>query len=217
VHAVTAGVWLLIVVFLAVAALDWAAVHTRSKALEYVCKPGCMLVLIAAAAALDGPDDGTRTALVAALALSAIGDVFLMVRGDSSNLFVAGLGSFLLAHVAYVVAFWLDGVEPGGVGAGLALAVVLVTAVGRPVVAAVRHGEEPQLAGPVTAYVGVISLMLLSAAGTLDPVAIAGAVLFAGSDALIARTRFVREAAWAPLAIIVSYHLAQALLVVSFG
>ena len=50
---------------------------------------------------------------------------------------------------------------------------------------------------------------------TASPVAGAGAVLFMGSDALIAWNRFLRPLAWAPWAIIVTYHLAQALLTVS--
>jgi uncharacterized membrane protein YhhN len=214
---VNSSAWLLVTVFLGVAALDWAAVHSKSKVLEYLCKPGCMLALIAAAVAMDPVDEGARTALVVALALSTLGDVFLMLRGERPQLFLAGLGAFLLAHVAYVVAFWLEGVEGAGLAVGAVLALVLVVVVGRPVVRAVRAGEEPAMAGPVTAYIGVISAMVLSAAGTTEPVAVAGGVLFAGSDGLIARHRFIREAPWQPLAIIVSYHLAQALLVISFG
>jgi hypothetical protein len=42
-----------------------------------------------------------------------------------------------------------------------------------------------------------------------------GALLFMTSDALIGEERFVRHRAWQPLAIIVTYHVAQALLVVS--
>lgn len=212
-NAVDATVWLLLVLFVAVAALDWAAVHAGSKPLEYLCKPGCMVVLIAAAAALDPSDEAARTALVVALVLSTLGDVFLMVPG----LFLPGLVAFLFAHVAYVVAFWLDDVDAGGLLLGVALAALLVLAVGRPIVAAVRAGADPAMATPVAAYVGVISLMVLSAAGTGDGRAIAGALLFAGSDSLIARSRFVHPAAWAPLAIIVTYHGAQALLVTSFA
>jgi uncharacterized membrane protein YhhN len=215
--AVNASAWLLLTVYLAVAALDWAAVHTRSKALEYVCKPGCMVVLIAAAAAMDPSDDAAGTALIVALVLSTIGDVFLMLRGDRSELFLAGLAAFLAAHLAYIAAFALDGLSGGGLLLGVVLAAALVLLVGRPVVAAVRRGDEPEMATPVSAYVGVISAMVLAAAGTGDVVALGGALLFAGSDSLIARDRFVRPAPWAPLAIIVTYHVAQALLVVSFG
>jgi uncharacterized membrane protein YhhN len=214
---VDATVWLLLAVFLAVAVVDWTAVHVRSKALEYVCKPGCMLALIGAAAALDPDDEAARTALLVALALSTLGDVFLMLRGDRSGLFLAGLASFLLAHIAYVVAFSFDGLESSGMLVGAALAAALLLFVGRPVIGAVRGGEEPAMAGPVTAYVAVIATMVFAAAGTGDGRAIAGALLFAASDALIARQRFVREAPWAPLTIIVSYHVAQALLVVSFA
>jgi len=213
---VTTSASLLLAVFLAVAALDWAAVHVGNRPLEYACKPGCMLALIAAATAIDPADDVARAFLVVALVLSTVGDVFLMLRGDRPQLFLAGLGSFLLAHVAYVVAFWVEGVEAGGLVLGAVLAAGLLLLVGRRVVRAVRAGEEPGMAGPVAAYVGVISVMVLSAAGTGEAVATTGALLFAGSDALIAERRFARELPWQPLAIIVSYHLAQALLVVSF-
>jgi uncharacterized membrane protein YhhN len=58
--------------------------------------------------------------------------------------------------------------------------------------------------------------MVLAAFGTGDPTAMLGALLFAFSDSLIALGRFVRPRPWFPLAVIVTYHLAQALLTVSF-
>ncbi len=211
----TAG--LLLALFAAVAALDWAAVHTKSKGLEYLCKPGCMVLLIAAAAALDPVDDTARTAAVVALSLSAVGDVFLMLRGERPSLFLAGLGAFLLAHVAYVAAFSIEGLDLAPTVAGVVLAAALVLLVGRRVVAAVRRGDEPSMATPVSAYIGVISLMVLTATGTGDVRATLGALLFAASDSLIAEHRFVRERSWQPVTIIVTYHLAQALLVWSFA
>jgi uncharacterized membrane protein YhhN len=218
---VDASTWLLLALFLAVAAVDWAAVHVGSKPLEYVAKPGCMVFLIVAAVTLDPADGAARTALVAALVLSTLGDVFLMLPGrqpdtPGPNLFVAGLASFLVGHVAYVVGFVLEGVEPTGLAVGLVPVALVIATVGRRVVAAVRAGDEPELAVPVTAYVAVISAMLLCAFGTGDGRAMVGACLFAGSDSLIAWERFVRKRPWGPLVIIVTYHLAQALLVVSF-
>jgi uncharacterized membrane protein YhhN len=85
------------------------------------------------------------------------------------------------------------------------------------VAAAAQAGPEPGLAGPVRAYVVVIALMVASAVGTADPWAIAGAALFATSDSLIAWERFIRTRPWADLAIMVTYHLAQLLLVISFA
>jgi uncharacterized membrane protein YhhN len=212
---------LLLAVFGAVAVLDWVAVQRRSKPLEYLAKPGCMVALVGAAVVLDPVEPSAQPWLVVALVLSLLGDVFLMLPGrqpgsTGPDLFVAGLGSFLLAHLAYVAAFWIDGVDGAGLLVGAVLVVLLVGVVGRRVVAAVRASDEPGLAAPVTAYVAVISAMVASAAGTGDPRALVGAALFAGSDSLIAWDRFVRARPWAPMAIIVTYHLAQALLVVSF-
>jgi uncharacterized membrane protein YhhN len=218
---VNASAWLLLVIYLSVAAIDWAAVHLGSKRLEYVAKPGCMLFLIAAALALDPSDEAARVALVIALVLSTAGDVFLMLPGrqpdaDGPNLFVAGLASFLLAHVAYIVGFVLDGVALDGLLLGLLPVALVVGLVGRTVVRSVRTSGEPELATPVLAYVAVISGMLLFAFGTQDARAAVGALLFAGSDSLIAWERFVRQRPWGPLTIIITYHVAQALLVVSF-
>lgn len=213
--------WLLLALFLAVAALDWAAVQARSKPLEYLAKPGCMVFLVVAALTLEPADGAARAALVVALVLSTLGDVFLMLPGrqpgtPGPNLFVAGLASFLVGHLAYVAGFVFEGVEPGGLAIGLVPVALIIATVGRRVVAAVRASDEPELATPVTAYVAVISAMVLCAFGTGDLRAMVGACLFAGSDSLIAWERFVRKRPWGPLAIIVTYHLAQALLVVSF-
>jgi uncharacterized membrane protein YhhN len=68
--------------------------------------------------------------------------------------------------------------------------------------------------------------MVVAAVSTLDKdgwrtcaavSAAAGAVLFYVSDALIGFSRFVREWPWAPVAIIVTYHLGQAGLVLALG
>jgi uncharacterized membrane protein YhhN len=153
--------------------------------------------------------------------LSTVGDVFLMLPGreqDSAgpNLFVAGLAAFLLAHIAYVVGFVLDGVELSQMVLGLIPLVVIAVFAARPILAGVRGSDERELTQPVTAYIGVISAMVLLAFGTGDVRAMAGAVLFAFSDSLIALGRFVRPRPWFPLAVIITYHLAQALLTVSF-
>src|SRR5437764_12748448 len=99
---VTLG-FVLVGVAVAVGALDWVAVARRNRPAEYVFKPLTMVVLIAAAVALQkGNPTYVCGVTLAALVLSLAGDVFLMLPQD---LFVAGLGSFLLAHAAYVAAF----------------------------------------------------------------------------------------------------------------
>jgi uncharacterized membrane protein YhhN len=204
--------FLLLAFALVVAAGDWIAIHTGNRPLEYLCKPLTMVVLIAAALALDPADGTVRGWFVAALVLCLVGDVFLMLPQD---LFVFGLGAFLLGHVAYVVGMHVDGVDAARLIAGLALVVVAMAVLGLRIVAGVRAGPEPELAGPVVAYMAVISAMVASAIGAGHAAGVAGASLFYVSDALIAWNRFLDETPHARLAIIVTYHVAQVGLVLS--
>ena len=66
---------------------------------------------------------------------------------------------------------------------------------------------------PVLAYLTVISVMLITAWWTGDLRIIPGALLFALSDGLIGWTKFVRRDWDMDVPIIVTYHLAQVLLV----
>jgi uncharacterized membrane protein YhhN len=144
---------------------------------------------------------------------SLAGDVFLMLPQD---LFVFGLGSFLLGHLAYIVGMQLDGTERPALLLGIAIVAVAMVLVGRPVIAAVKR-KEKALLGPVVVYMLVISAMVASAFGTTRPLAIAGASLFYASDALIAWNRFIDEKSWGRMAIITTYHLGQILLILSLA
>jgi uncharacterized membrane protein YhhN len=73
------------------------------EAHEYVLKPLTLVLLIAAAVSLREGDPPARWWFtLAALGSSLAGDILLMLARDR---FVAGLASFLLAHVCDVVAF----------------------------------------------------------------------------------------------------------------
>jgi uncharacterized membrane protein YhhN len=207
------GVAFLLLAFAGVAAVgDWFAVARETKALEYLCKPLTMVLLIGAALALDPADPTVRTWFVIALALSLAGDVFLMLPRD---LFVFGLAAFLLGHLAYVVGMHVDGVSGGRFLVGIVVVVVAVLVIGTRILRGVRAGPEPALAGPVVAYMSVISLMVASAIGTGNGAAIVGASSFYASDALIAWNRFLAELRHGHVAIMVTYHLGQLGLVLS--
>ena len=188
------------------------AVARAQKPLEYLCKPGTLALLTGVALALHPAHDARRTAFVVALLLSLAGDVFLMLPRD---LFAGGLGSFLLAHVAYVVGFRQGpGSTPALAGATVWFAGITAP-IGWRVVQGVRAGGHGELVGPVVAYMVVLLAMVVTAIGTLGPLAALGATLFLFSDTVLAWNRFVRTLSWGPLAVIVSYHLAQGLLVLS--
>lgn len=203
-------------VFSLVAVADWLAVWRRWQVLEWVCKPLVMVVLVVLALRLDdvaSSGSSVRAWFVAALLFSLAGDVFLML-GSGERLFLGGLSSFFVAHVAYVVGFLVLGVSWARVG----LAAVLVAAVGLVVGGRVlRALGRSKLRGPVVAYMTVISVMVAAAVGTGRWWAVVGAALFYWSDATIAWNRFVRAFGAAKLVIIVTYHLAQLALVTSLA
>ncbi|MBK9180486.1 MAG: lysoplasmalogenase [Acidimicrobiales bacterium] len=208
----TTAAWTLLALAGVAAATDWVAVAARAQRVEYVAKPAALALLLAVALTLDPVDPAVRAWFVVALVLSLTGDVFLMLPHD---LFVFGLGSFLLGHVAYVVGFLVGGQELRWLVLGVAVVSAAAMGVGTTVLRAVRRGPHPGLLGPVVAYMVVISAMVATAFGSGIAVAAAGAVLFFGSDSLIALRRFVGVRGWMPVTIMVTYHLGQAGLVAS--
>jgi uncharacterized membrane protein YhhN len=209
---VTGAAFLLLALALVAAVGDWIAVQQGARGLEYVCKPLTMVLLVAVALALEPDDPAVRAWFVAALVLSLAGDVLLMVPKD---LFVFGLGAFLLGHIAYIVGMHVEGVDGPRFLLGIVIVTVLLAVIGTPILNGVRAGPDPKLAGAVVAYMGVISAMVASAIGVGIFAAIVGAGLFYASDALIAWNRFRRETSHARVTIMVTYHLAQVGLVLS--
>jgi uncharacterized membrane protein YhhN len=192
---------------------DWLAVHFRLFRIEYVLKPATLAVLVAAAAVADL--GSLKPWLVAALALGLLGDVGLMLSdGRPDPPFLAGLGAFLLGHVAYIVAFTRYGLHSLDVVAG-ALVVVGIAGLALPAVlrgAAASAGRDFALL--VAGYAAVLSCMAVLAAGTGVVATAVGGALFLVSDTLIGRERFVARLANGPLLIIVTYHVAQFLILI---
>ena len=132
--------------------------------------------------------------LMAALALSAAGDYFLSLDGERP--FLAGLASFLLAHVAYIVLFAglggglsVFGAEPWR---GAAALTIILFALAMSWLVLQRVG--PQLKLPVAAYVATIAVMGVTALGMDQPVVVVGALMFMASDSLLATERFLLSA-----------------------
>lgn len=191
------------------AVADWIAVARGDRTVERVAKPAATVLLILAALAIEPSDSAQRVAFVVALCASLAGDVALL-----HDRFLAGLGAFLVAHLAFATGFVLGGLVVPLVVLGAVVAGTVAVAVGRTIV--LSAGGDG-LAVPVTVYLVVIAGMAAAATGSGDPAAVAGASLFVVSDALIGWRRFVAARAWMPVAIMVTYHAAQALLVLSLA
>ncbi len=201
--------WILVLATLLVAVADWWAVAAGRKPVEYVFKPLTMAVLIGAALAMPDPVSSTsRTWFVVALALSLVGDVFLMLP-ESELKFIGGLGSFLLGHVAYILGILaIDDFATGRLVVGVVLVLVGIATLGQTIVRG-AYRTDKVFGVPVALYIGVISTMVALAVGTGRPVLILGAVLFFISDACIGWSKFVKEFPGYRMAIITTYHLGQ--------
>ena len=129
--------------------------------------------------------------LIAALALSAIGDAFLSRDGEKP--FLGGLASFLAAHILYVPLFLrsgggLDvlGTETWRGAIALAMAAFVVV-----MLAALWRRVGPGLRAPIAVYVAAILAMGISALTLDNPWVIIGAVMFMASDGLLATEKFL--------------------------
>jgi uncharacterized membrane protein YhhN len=161
----------------------------------WVAKPLASTGFIAVALAAGALETPYGQAVMVALVLCWVGDVFLIPKGASA-LFLVGLVSFLLGHVAFAVAFTLCGPDP----LWMAIAAVLLLP---PALLVLRwlHPHLPEkMKAPVVAYVTVISLMLVTAVGAAAATgrcAIGlGAICFYLSDLHVARHRFVSQSFW---------------------
>lgn len=158
--------------------------------------------------------------ILGGLILGLVGDFCLALNG--SKPFLIGLASFLLGHVAYVVAFaflsnfgaWF---EPAGL-------VVLAIAAGGLLFWFLPKAGEMRV--PVAAYIAVIIVMMdgawavwnsgqkpISAASML----LAGAVLFALSDFFVARQRFDKQEFYNRAIGLPLYYTAQFLIAFALG
>jgi uncharacterized membrane protein YhhN len=193
--------------------LQLTAIRLPSRttlAFAYVCGAGCVVLVtgllldqtsIAAAAKLLASTAFIATAIAAGafasrygaviltgLVLSWFGDAFLI--SNSERWFLAGLVSFLCAHVAYVTAFVGVGVDRNWtLGAAVPIMVVAMLVL----LWLVPHVPASMM-WPVRIYTAVISLMVITAFGTLgagaSPLIVAGACLFFISDLSVAAMRF---------------------------
>ena len=150
--------------------------------------------------------------LLAALALSLAGDVFLMFSG----FFIPGLVGFLLAHLAYIALLRHD-----APWFAHRTALVATLCMGAAMYVFLWWGGLPApLRLPVAAYVLVIALMAAQALGRArilqDGAAwcvAAGACCFMLSDALLATHRFVQPLPLAQFWVLATSYAAQVLIV----
>lgn len=153
-------------------------------------KPLASLGFLVAAIGFGALESRYGKLVFAGLVLGALGDVFLL--GHARQFFIGGLISFLLGHVAYVVAFASLGMDVTAAATTAVVMAVVLFFVGRWV-----FPHAPKMRGPIAAYMLVIGLMCVAAVGAwgagapwMIPV---GAIMFTASDIAVVRDRFVSK------------------------
>lgn len=196
---------------LGLAVANWIAVGRRWSYLEYLTKPGTLLALLVWLAPF-ALRESRLAGFLAGLVLSLVGDVLLMLPRQQ---FVGGLVAFLLAHLAYIVGF--NQSLPPWRGLTL-LALVGIIGLGWILYQRLVVRVPPALRWPVMLYLGIISLMWLSATLTWTrpdwsrwaaaSVSV-GATLFLTSDLVLAWDRFVTPVRHSRVLVMMTYHLGQ--------
>ncbi len=199
------------------AILEWLAVRLAWRRLEYIAKPGVMILLVAWLCTSSDLEGALLWFWLGAL-FSLAGDIFLLLPPERRT-FAWGLRAFLLAHVAYIVGLNHHLAAP-------ALPMLIIAAIissfsilfGRQIMTGLRKKKLGRLIPPVIAYIFTISIMVFSALITLFcpewklPAAIlvaTGSTLFMISDSILAWNRFVTNIRQGRLILMITYHLGQ--------
>lgn len=203
---------MLLLAALALAVVDWWSVFADQPRIEAVAKPAVMVVLVAAL--VNGGAGASSWMIGLGLLLSLLGDVLLLPKLDR---FTLGLGSFLLAHIAFIVAFSLalpavSSRSLAAIALGLGLSLSLWLTLGRRTIASSR-AKDSALGLAVSAYVLALSLMVVIGVGVGSAVLATGTLFFALSDGILGWNRFVDALPHGRLATHVLYHCGQGLIV----
>jgi len=204
------------------AASDWSTVYFEKYRWRWLTKTGAILCLITAYTLSGGWQNSVWFGM--GLVFSLAGDTFLLLP---PRYFLAGLAAFLMAQMAYIIAFHQPP-APLGINHLLSAGVLLIIALlafRRLSSAFASENRTNRLRWAILFYILAISTMVYSALTTLwNPawqlpaawLAVAGAISFYFSDWMLANQRFIRSTRSGRLIIMVAYHIAQFLLVFAF-
>ena len=140
---------------------------------------------------------------VLGLIFSFLGDFFLLLKSG----FLLGLGSFLLAHIFYIISFKKRSLSRVSVGVIVVLLLYLVSLISF----LFPHLKEMKI--PVIIYGIIISTMLYFSIKTQEKLLIVGALFFVISDSVLSVNLFVSSSLLLNLLVMITYVLAQVLLV----
>ncbi|WP_286743550.1 lysoplasmalogenase [Roseivirga sp. UBA1976] len=202
--------FLLSVFHLAALLADWTLVGQITKPLLI---PSLFLYFVRTT-----PKSPLNGYIKAALVFSFLGDTLLIFSGNNAWFFLAGLLSFLLAHVVYLLVNMsaVTVLEKGFKPQWQDIPFMLY---GLAMFSVVKPGLGNMYA-PALLYTVIICLMAITARKRWKRTGsdsfwliMAGALFFVLSDSILAYNRFVAQASWGTPAIMATYLTAQFLLI----
>lgn len=207
-------------IFLGIAVLQIVGLCFNNESLVNYTKPLTVIwlaIFLIVSTSLKGR---FHKRILTGLIFSLIGDLIILFGNSNDDYFNYSLFAFLLCHVFYIRAFYLDfksAPELDKVGARIAIVSCAILSTGFFFVLRPHLGP---MRVPILAYILIISLMFMMAAFRNLRVnklsfylVLFGAACFMLSDALLAYSRFVSNFSSSNLLILIMYIVAQYLIV----
>jgi uncharacterized membrane protein YhhN len=158
----------------------------------WLLKPAASTLFVITALLAGALNSSYGQLILLGLLFSWLGDVFLIPK--RRLFFIAGLGSFLLAHLTFSGAFLLRPIDALPLTLAATAMVIIAIIILRWLWPHLTHNFRPA----VVSYLGAISLMVVLATATTAAAGlqlVTGAIMFAVSDIFVARDRFVSPSA----------------------
>lgn len=213
----------LLFLYLLVGLGDLIALLFDIQWLEWTCKPLLMITLgLYYLSSIDRLGEYFSKPVIGAIFFSLIGDVALMLQGFNENLFIVGLGAFMIAHAAYIFAYQqhrFSGEERAFLGIQKFRFSLPIVLAGTGLIT-ILYPHLGDLKIPVIIYALVLIIMVMQALfryGRTNDISFwfvfVGALLFMVSDSLIAINKFLHDFELAGLLIMSTYMAAQLLII----
>jgi uncharacterized membrane protein YhhN len=204
----------LIIIFIIISAIITIFSYDINRKLFYLFKPLTTLLIIALCFSerfeIITP---YQTYIAWGLILSLAGDILLMMP---ERYFIHGIGAFFATHLLYLIA--IVGIN----GWQLYLYPLIPILIFVALLLWLLLPRTGRLFYPVLAYVSIVFLLLWQASGRFIAdesasavIALAGIILFALSDSILAIDKFVRRLPMAQAMILSTYYFGQTLIALS--
>jgi uncharacterized membrane protein YhhN len=198
------------------AIIEWIAIVKGWRKLEYLFKPATLVSLIAWVWQ-NSHFQGGASWFAFGLIFSLFGDVLLVLPREK---FIAGLISFLIAHIVYIIGFMQAPPQDFNFAGIISTAIVaFFFAIIYPRLrSGVANKKQSTYQWAVLIYSIVISLMVIAAFQTFgrsewnithSAMVSIGALLFYISDITLAWNKFIKRYTYGRLLVMTTYHLGQ--------